>query len=217
MRSNQRNDGANRGLVEAPISATLRVALYHRVSTVDQDVTLARTEIGNWAARQGGTVVLAIEETGSGARNDRPGLHHVLAAAQRGEVDCVAVWKLDRWGRSSLDVLANIATLTDAGVRFVAVSQGLDVKVRGDAMSKLMLNVLSAVAEFELTLIAERTRLGVEKARKAGVKLGRPRKAKAPTVEQIRKLRSEGMAWAWIAQEYGCTVGLVRSRVRDAK
>lgn len=214
MRSNRRNDGANTGLVEAPFPASLRVALYHRVSTLDQDPTLARTEIGNWVARQGGSVSLAIEETGSGARNDRPGLQRVLNAAHRGDVDCVAVWKLDRWGRSSLDVLSNIQALADNGVRFVAVSQGLDLKPGGDAMSRLMLNVLSAVAEFELSLVAERTRLGLARARKAGKILGRPR-ASGPSAEQVRKLRSKGRSWAAIADELDCTVWVARSRFAE--
>jgi DNA invertase Pin-like site-specific DNA recombinase len=216
MRKNRPNDALHEGRTEAPFSTGLRVALYHRVSTLDQDPTLARTEIGNWVARQGGTVALAIEETGSGARNDRPGLQRILKAAERGEVDAVCVWKLDRWGRSSLDVLANISTLADAGVRFVAVSQGLDVKPHGDAMSRLMLNVLSAVAEFELTLVSERTRLGLERARKAGKKLGRPRSS-GPSPEQVRKLRAAGQSWTAIAAQYECNVMLVRRRAAEQR
>ena len=85
----------------------------------------------------------------------------------RGDVDAVVVWKLDRWGRSALDVLANIQALADAGVRFVAVTQGLDVKPSGDAMSRLLLTVLAAVAEFERDLIRERTLLGLARALRA--------------------------------------------------
>jgi DNA invertase Pin-like site-specific DNA recombinase len=68
-------------------------ALYHRVSTLDQEPTLAR--LGLRAALQ-------VEETGSGAPNDRPGLQRVMDAARRGDVDAVLVWKLDRFGRSAL-------------------------------------------------------------------------------------------------------------------
>lgn len=190
------------------------MALYHRVSTLDQNATLARSEIGNWVARHGGSVAVAIEETGSGARNDRPGLQRVLDAARRGDIDCVAVWKLDRWGRSSLDVLANIQALADAGVRFVAVSQDLDLKPGGDAMSRLMLTVLAAVAEFERDLIKERTLLGLARARKDGRQLGRPRSA-GPTGEQVKKLRRKKLSWAQIADELGCTVWLARSRFAE--
>ncbi|MDX2091217.1 MAG: recombinase family protein [Kofleriaceae bacterium] len=203
------------GQKQAPISAEPRVALYHRVSTLDQDRTLARRELESWAARQGATVVMVEEESASGAWNGRPGLHRVLAAAQRGEVDTVVVWKLDRWGRSALDVLANIQALTDAGARFVAISQGLDVKPSGDAMSRLMLTVLAAVAEFERDLIKERTHLGLARARRAGKTLGRP-KADGPKPAAVRKLRKLGKSWSEVAIELGCTVGMARRRASEA-
>jgi len=63
------------------------------------------------------------------------------------------VWKLDRFGRSALDVLANIRDLDAAGVRFTATTQGIDIRPGGDAMSRLILGVLASVAEFERDLI----------------------------------------------------------------
>lgn len=181
------------------------------MSTLDQDRTLARRELIAWAERQGGSAAMTIEESASGAWNARPGLLRVLDAARRGEVDSVAVWKLDRWGRSALDVLANIQALADAGVRFVAVSQGLDVKPSGDAMSRLMLTVLAAVAEFERDLIRERTTLGLDRARRRGVQLGRP-KADGPTPEAVRRLRKQGRSWNDTAAALGCTIAMARRR-----
>jgi DNA invertase Pin-like site-specific DNA recombinase len=192
------------------------VALYHRVSTLDQDRSLARRELEAWAARQGATVAMIEEESASGAWNGRPGLLRVLDAARRGEVDTVVVWKLDRWGRSALDVLANIQALTDAGVRFVAISQGLDVKPSGDAMSRLMLTVLAAVAEFERDLIRERTHLGLQRARANGVQLGRP-KADGPTASAVRRLRKQGKSWSNIATTLECTVAMARRRAEEAR
>ena len=137
----------------------LKAALYHRVSTLDQDPALARHELREAAGRLGFEVVLDVEETGSGARNDRPGLKKLMEAARRGAIAAVVVWKLDRFGRSALDLLANIRELVEAhGVRFVAISQGIDVKPGGDAISRLLLTMLSGVAEFERDLIRERTK-----------------------------------------------------------
>ena len=152
----------------------VNVAIYHRVSTVDQNPILARDELHAAAARLGGEVVLVVEEQGSGARNDRPGLQRVLDAARRGQLDAVVCWKLDRFGRSVLDVLANVRALEAAGVRFIVTTQGLDVRPGGDAMSRLILSVLASVAEFERDLIRERTRLGLRKARADGKRIGRP-------------------------------------------
>jgi len=100
-----------------------RAALYHRVSSLDQDPTLARRELLAAAARLGLRASLQVEETGSGARNDRPGLRRVMESARRGDIDAVIVWKLDRFGRSALDVLANIRELEGTGVRFLVTTQ----------------------------------------------------------------------------------------------
>ena len=106
-----------------PMKEAERVALYNRVSTVDQDAAIAAHELRNAARARDLEVALEIQETGSGARNDRPGLQRVLDAARRGEVDAVIVWKLDRFGRSALDLLANIKQLSDEGVRFVSAAR----------------------------------------------------------------------------------------------
>ncbi|HSN14011.1 MAG TPA: recombinase family protein [Anaeromyxobacteraceae bacterium] len=187
----------------------LRIAAYHRVSTLDQDPTLARNELHDAARRLGGEVVLDIEETGSGARNDRPGLQRLMEAARRGKLDAVLVWKLDRFGRSALDVLANIRDLDAAGVRFVATTQGIDIRPGGDAMGRLMLTMLAAVAEFERELIRERTRLGMEKARASGKHIGRPRVV-GPAPSEVQRLRAAGRSWRQVAAELRCSTWAAR-------
>jgi DNA invertase Pin-like site-specific DNA recombinase len=197
-----------------PILNTPRVAIYHRVSTLDQDPGLARAELGAWAERQGGELAMTVEESASGVWNARPGLQRIMDAARRGEVDVVVVWKLDRWGRSALDVLSNIEQLSNAGVRFVATSQGIDIRPDGDAMGRLMITMLAAVAEFERDLISERTRLGLEKARRAGRRLGRPPKAR-PSPEEVAELREQGMSWRKLAKHLGVSVNLCRRRYAE--
>lgn len=188
---------------------SMRIAIYHRVSTLDQNPELARDELNRYAARIGGEVALDVEETASGALNNRPGLQRVLKAARTGKVDAVLVWKLDRFGRSALDVLANIRALSDAGVRFVATSQGLDVKPDGDAMSRLMLTVLAAVAEFERDLIRDRTKLGLRRAVAQGKKLGRPRRA--VDMEVVGHLRRKGLTWRAIGDHLGIPESTIRA------
>ncbi|ACL63380.1 Resolvase domain protein [Anaeromyxobacter dehalogenans 2CP-1] len=186
-----------------------RIATYHRVSTLDQNASLAREELRGAAARLGGEVVLDMEETGSGARNDRPGLQRLMEAARRGKLDAVVVWKLDRFGRSALDVLANIRDLDAAGVRFIAITQGIDIRPGGDAMSRLILGVLASVAEFERDLIRERTKLGIQKARAAGKRIGRPQVARPERV-QVQRLREEGHSWREVAEALGCSTWAAR-------
>lgn len=189
----------------------MRAALYHRVSTVDQDATAARDELHAVAMRLGASVVLDVEETGSGAGNDRPGLLEVMSAARRGRVDVVIVWKLDRWGRSALDVLANLRELEAAGVRFYCAGQGLDIRPGGDAMSRLMLQMLAAIAEFERELIKDRTRLGMQRARARGARLGRPpAELEQDLVRRAHELAARGTAVRAIARELAVSARLAR-------
>lgn len=189
---------------------TVPVAICHRASTLDQDPTLARDELRAAAQMRGMKAMIEVEESGSGARNDRPGLQQVLDAARRGRVKAVLVHKLDRWGRSALDVLHNIRVLEEAGVEFVVTSQGLHIKPHGDAVSKLILGVLASVAEFERSLIVERTKLGLDKARRSGKRLGRPRKGNAPASATVIEMRAAGQSWSTIADTLGCTIAAVR-------
>lgn len=190
-------------------------ALYHRVSTRDQNPALARRELRQAARARGLRIALDVEETGSGAWNNRPGLRRVMEAARKGEVEAILCWKSDRIGRSSLDVLSNIRTLTNSGVRFVAVTQGLDVQPEGDAMSQLILTVLSAVSEFERSLIAERTSLAAKVAREAGRAWGR-RPAAGPAPREVTALRATGASWTQVASQLRCTVAMARRRASAA-
>lgn len=192
----------------------MHAALYHRVSTADQDPAAARHELHAAAQARRYDVVLEIEETGSGARNDRPGLKRVMTAARRGQIDAVLVWKLDRFGRSTLDLLASIKHLADAGVRFEAITQGLIIDPRRlDPTANLILGVLAAVAEFEREIIRERTLLGLERARRAGKRLGRPPRVRLDP-ERIASLRAVGMTWQQLASSLGCSVQAARWAAR---
>lgn len=172
-------------------TAGLRVASYHRVSTIDKRPELARGELRAAASRLG-ELVLEVEEVGSGARNDRPGWQRILDAARRGQLDVVVVWKADRAGRSTLDLLANIQQLQALNVRFLAITQGLDIRPGGEAVSKLLLTMLAAVAEFERAIISERTRLGLAGARRRGKRLGGRPVLSSAQQAQVRQLRGPG-------------------------
>jgi DNA invertase Pin-like site-specific DNA recombinase len=188
----------------------LRAALYHRVSTREQNARLARVELRAAAAARRLRVVLEVEETASGRGSFRPGLDRVLDAAQRGHIDVVIVQRLDRWGRSTLDLLANLRRLRAAGVGFVAIAQGLEVRPQHDAVSDLTLTVLAAVAEFERAVIVERTLDGLAAARRAGKKLGRPLGESAPAPEGVAARRAAGRSWTAIASRLRCTVASAR-------
>lgn len=192
-----------------------RVAIYHRVSTLDQNPGLAREELRAAAAARGLTIAMEVEETGSGARNSRPGWQAVLHAARRGQLGCVLVWKLDRAGRSALDLLSNVEELGRCGVRFVCSSQAIDIAPHGDPMSRLLLTMLSAVSEFERSLVRERTRLGLATARKRGRRLGRRPVHVMPSHEEVAALRDSGRSWREVSKAIGCAVTTARRVYQD--
>jgi len=151
---------------------------YHRVSTTEQDPTLAREELRRAAQARDIFLIDEVEETGSGARNDRPGLQRVMQLVRAHLVSNVLVWKLDRFGRSTIDVVSNVKTIKNAGASFIATSQGLEIGPHTGAVGDLILTVMSAMAEFERSVISERTLLGLKMARSKGRILGRPKGSK---------------------------------------
>lgn len=196
------------------LSAGRRAAVYNRVSTEDQDPALAMEDLRRAAAQRGLELALEVEETGSGARADRPGLLEVMRAARAGEVDVVVVARLDRFGRSTLDLLQNIRALGDAGVRFLCTQQAIDIAPAGDPMGQLILTVLAGVAQFEHAIIRERVRDGVRRAQKRGVKFGRPR-VTGPSGAEVAGLRTVGKSWSEISSALGCTVATARARAAE--
>jgi DNA invertase Pin-like site-specific DNA recombinase len=118
--------------------------------------------------------------------------------------DVVMVQKLDRFGRSVVHLSQQLATLDSYGVRFIAVSQGLDTD-QNNPTSRLLLNILSSVAAFELELIRERTAAGVRAARANGKTLGRPRRIFRR--DEVVRLRDEqDLSWRAISKRLNIPV-----------
>jgi len=150
------------------------VAVYLRVSTEDQNTDLQRSELLAQANFRGWEPIIYEDQGISGANFDRPALNRLLADADAGRVKVIMAWKLDRIGRSTQHLAEIINRLLRADVGLVVPSQGIDTSSGSmNPASKLQLNVLAAVAEFERDLIRERTKAGLRAAKARGVRLGR--------------------------------------------
>jgi len=173
-----------------------RVGLYARVSTHDQQtLPLQIRAMREYAAKRGWTIAAQIKEVGSGAA-ERELRQNLLSAARRREIDVVLVWRLDRWGRSLVDLVVTLKELSALGVGFVSLTEALDLTTpTGRAMAWL----LSVFAEFEHEILRERIRAGIAEARLQGKHLGRPVTAGKKT-GQIRKLYRSGVSKAEIAR-----------------
>jgi putative DNA-invertase from lambdoid prophage Rac len=174
----------------------LRVGLYARVSTTDQQtIPLQMRTMREYAARRDWTIALQVREVGSGAAQ-RKLREQLLDAARRREIDVVLVWRMDRWGRSVADLLATLQELDHLGVGFVSLTEALDLTTpAGRAMAAL----LAVFANFERDILRERVCAGLAEARLKGKRLGRPLTAGLQAAE-IRKLHRAGVAKAEIAR-----------------
>ena len=156
-----------------------KTVFYARVSTRDQKADLQLEA----AKRLGVKVPNIYVETASGARHDRPQLAKALASLEKG--DTLACYKLDRIGRSLTHVAKLLSELTERGIHFQTVDDGLNTQ---GSTGKLVLHILGAIAEFERDLILERTRAGLAAARQRGKRLGPPIKWQQSMVKRAREL-----------------------------
>jgi putative DNA-invertase from lambdoid prophage Rac len=105
----------------------MRAALYARVSTHDQQtLAMQRDAMHAFATRRGWTIIATVEEIASGATDRRPKRQALLTAAKQRKLDVILVWKLDRWGRSLVDLMTTLHELTALGVGFVSLTEALD-------------------------------------------------------------------------------------------
>jgi putative DNA-invertase from lambdoid prophage Rac len=173
----------------------LRVALYARVSTHDQQtLPLQIRALRDYAAKRGWTIVAQIKEVGSGT-SQRELRANLIAAARRREIDVVLVWRLDRWGRSVADLVSTLQELQHLGVGFVSLTEALDLTTPA---GRAMAGLLAVFAEFEREILRERVRAGLAQARQNGKALGRPQSA-ALHASQVSKLYRAGVSKAGIA------------------
>jgi DNA invertase Pin-like site-specific DNA recombinase len=161
----------------------MNIITYLRVSTDGQDHEPQRMELNGWIERNGFTAVGEFSDTISGAKAARPGLDALMEKCRAGCVDAVAVVKLDRLGRSVINVVTLIADLEKMGVAVICTSQGIDTR-ESNPCGKMQYQIIAAVAEFEREIIRERTRAGLAVARKNGKVLGRPSKTLIPAAER---------------------------------
>jgi DNA invertase Pin-like site-specific DNA recombinase len=149
-----------------------RAALYLRVSTADQKPDLQYGGLRAYATRAGLEVIRDYCDVAvSGRREGRPQLNALMMAARNHEIDCVLVWKFDRFARSTRHPLTALEELNHLGVRFVSIQDQVDTD---SPMGRAMFTIIGAMAELESSLISERVTAGMKAAEARGKRLGRP-------------------------------------------
>jgi len=160
-------------------------------------------ELREYCERRGWTIVGEYVDTGiSGAKDSRPELNRLMSDAHKRRFDIVAVWRFDRFARSTSHLLRALEQFRALGIDFVSFSENVDTST---PTGKMIFTVLGAVAELERSLIAERVRAGLRNAKAKGKRLGRP--AVAVDTLKMAKLRASGASWPTIAKELGISIG----------
>lgn len=168
---------------------------YARVSTEEQNLDL------QLAALERAGCERIYQDLGiSGASTNRDGLNEALAALNGGDI--LVVWKLDRLGRSLPHLIDTIASLADRKVEFRSLTENIDTQSAG---GRLIFHIMGALAEFERSLISERTRAGMTAARDRGQHLGRRPSLSREQAHHAAGLVASGQTVASVARLFGVT------------
>jgi DNA invertase Pin-like site-specific DNA recombinase len=179
-----------------------RAVLYLRVSTTEQTTANQERELREIAGRMGCEIVKAYKDHGiSGAkgRDKRPAFDAMCKAAARREFDMVMAWSVDRLGRSLQDLVGFLSELHALRIDLFLHQQGLDTTTPA---GKAMFQMMGVFAEFERSMIQERVRAGLRRARDEGKQLGRPRIAQ-DVERRIREALKGGLSIRRAAAKYG--------------
>jgi DNA invertase Pin-like site-specific DNA recombinase len=178
-----------------PANGVQQMIGYARVSTADQHLGLQRD-----ALAKAGCARVYADDGMSGTTTKRPQLTRALKALQGG--DTLVVWRLDRLGRSLPHLIATIDELGRRGCNFRSITEAIDTTTAGGT---LILHIMGALAQFERTLIVERTKAGLAAARRRGVHLGRKFALSNERLEHARQLKDAGESPTAIARTLGCS------------
>lgn len=185
----------------------MKVALYARVSKLDQHPENQEVELRQYAKTHNFEIVDVYEDRISGAKSTRPGLDRLMQDARAGKFKTVICWKIDRLGRSVPHMVQVIQEWRNLGIDLIITTLGFDTST---PTGKLVLGVLMQIAEFERELIRERILLGLERKKreyaKQGKKLGRPKGA-----HDKKRRTTSGYVLRWANKNKKTTPG--KSRV----
>jgi DNA invertase Pin-like site-specific DNA recombinase len=186
-----------------------RAGLYMRVSTVDQHPETQLNDLRQMAGQRGLEIVAEYTDRISGTKAKRPGLDQMMTDARRGRFDVVLVWASDRIARSVKHFLDVLDELDRIGVEYVSFRENIDT---GGPLGRALVVIIGAIAELERSLIVERVRAGMRRARLDGQRIGR-----APLVldsAAIHQDRQRGQSLREIARGHKISTATVQRVLR---
>ena len=194
------------------MTANKRTALYLRVSTVDQNAATQMHDLRRLAEQRGLEIVREYSDTISGTKARRPGLDAMMAAARRAEFDTALVWSCDRIARSVRHFLDVLDEFNRLGIEFISCRESIDTS---GPLGCAVVVIIGAIAELERSLIVERVRAGMRRAKLEGRHIGRrPLNVDRPAVLRDRQ---RGLSLTQVAKAHTISRALVSKILRDAR
>jgi DNA invertase Pin-like site-specific DNA recombinase len=187
----------------SPQPAVKSVAVYVRVSRLDQHPENQIAELRRYVEARGWTATEFVEHGVSGAKDRRPRLDAMMKDVRRRKFDAVVVWKMDRLGRSLHHLIGVMNELRDLGVAFVSLGEGIDTST---SVGRMVFGILGSIAEFERERLRERTMLGLDRAKAQGKRLGRP----ADAALRARIADCAGVSVREAARRVGCSTATIQ-------
>ncbi len=188
-------------------NSTPRVALYARVSTTDQSTDSQLLDLRRYVSDRGWHLHREYTDNGiSGTKDNRPALNELMDDAKKRRFGVVLVWRFDRFARSTRHLIIALEEFKNLAIDFVSYQENIDTS---SPLGSAIFTIISAVAQLERDIIAERVKAGLRRAKENGKKLGRPRAV--VDAEEVQRLRSEGLSLRAIAKE----TGVSRTTVSD--
>jgi len=182
----------------------LPVVAYLRVSTEKQDLESQWMAIAEWAKSRGVAISERVEETESGAEDARPKFRELWERVRERRVGTIVVAELSRLSRRMRTLVDFLYDCVENDIIVVSVREGwLEESLQNKLMRPIVVGMLSTLYELERTIISERTKSGLQRAKAQGKKVGRPRKIDEKALQQIIKMRNAGLSVTEIARRLG--------------
>ena len=195
---------------------TKKVAIYTRVSTLDQTIDNQLIELRDHCSKMGWEVVKEYADEGlSGtlSREKRPALNSLIKDAYRKRFDLVVCWDISRIGRSMKELILFLSDMKDRGIGICSVRQGFDTST---SMGEIMFQFVGILSSWEREMIRERTLAGLERAKREGKTLGRRKVTNDRITAKIIELRTANRSIRDIASEVGVSRGTVSNVLKVA-
>ena len=181
------------------MSQTRRVAVYARVSTLEQSTENQLEDLRRYGQQRGWEIWQEYIDAGiSGTKDSRPALNKLMNNARKRKFDTVLVWRFDRFARSTKHLVLALEEFKSLGIQFVSYQENVDT---GSPLGNAIFTIIGAMAQLERDIIAERVKAGLRRAKSRGKRLGR---RQVPVeIDKILQLRSGGLSLRAIGRQTG--------------